>query len=159
GPDAEPAIDGLLALLGDAACAGSAAEALGLIGRQPGRVVPALLVHLDDDMPPPESDGYGSGSEHPIIGAVARYGAAAVPALVEALQVSPDRAAEALARIGADAVAAVPALTALLASGTGPGRRAAVNALQSIGAAAVPALVVALGEERSRGSAIDALGG
>jgi HEAT repeat protein len=131
--------------------------ALGRIGPQAKRAVPALVRLLEDD---------DSGVR--VNAAAALWQIARDPRGIDALEeairqgtyTEPYKAAVALGRLGPDAETAVPVLIAALGHADEDVRRASARALGQIGPAAIPAVQQALAapQEPVRRYAVQALG-
>ena len=162
-----PAIDALIAALGEGRNPGDAARVLGDFGAAAARAVPDIRPYFDDETAGAnaiQAVGKIGVRDAATIGALRRIladpahrhrgrAASAIGQLraVEALPelraaLAPGRkydrilAANALARLGAEAAPAVGDLTAMLEDGDLDIRRAAVQALAGIGEAAAPAV-------------------
>jgi HEAT repeat protein len=138
-------IPAIVQRLGSEHTAARAAAALELVrlGRQVGPAVPALLDRLEAETEP--------GVRADLVLALVCAGGEAVPGLIRVLQSGSDAAqrdaAWALAGIGPDAAAAVPALAINLETEDHDLLQAVHGALESIGLAALPVLIERLGRQ------------
>lgn len=116
-----------------------AIKALASVGPKAKIVLPALMDALKDK--------YYGGDVALIIGKLGRDAKQAVPALIEALEKHPQKAATALGFIGTDAKEAIPHLARMLKN---PVNQASMNALARIGAEAIPPLIEAMGDKNAQ---------